>query len=133
MKEKELCVSLGISREQLKAIRAAATEGLHYTRIESKKPKHLWEVRWTENGVHLVQSSLGMNPVEEKVERVGEKRGTVYCKYQNPRVLGVLIDGKQENVLCRDSGKFGIGMNVDIRWDGSRWVVSRHPRFVGKY
>jgi hypothetical protein len=74
-----------------------------------------------------------MNPIVEKVEPVEEKRGTVYCKYQNPRVLGVMIEGKQENVLCRDSAKFGIGMPVDIRWDGSRWVVSRHPRFLGKY
>lgn len=133
MKEKELSISLGISREQLKAYRASAKEGFHYKRIESKKPKHLWEVRWTEEGVALIQSAMGMNPVVEKVEPVEEKRGTVYCKYQNPRVLGVMIEGRQENVLCRDSAKFGIGMPVDVRWDGSRWVVSRHPRFLGKY
>ena len=45
----------------------------------------------------------------------------------------VMIDGKECNVLCRDSVKFGIGMPVDVRWDGARWVVVRHPRFNGKY
>jgi len=133
MKEKDLSISIGISREQLKEIRATATEGKHYKRIESKKPKHLWEIEWLEEGVAFVQSVIGMNPVEEKVTPPEHKRGTVQAKHKNPRILSVLIDGKSNMVLCRDSSKFGIGMPVDIRWDGSRWVVSRHPRFDGKY
>jgi hypothetical protein len=44
-----------------------------------------------------------------------------------------MIDGKQNTVLCKESFKFGIGMPVDVRWDGARWVVVRHPRFIGKY
>jgi hypothetical protein len=24
-------------------------------------------------------------------------------------------------------------MPVDVRWDGARWTVVRHPRFNGKY
>jgi hypothetical protein len=132
MKEKELCVSLGISREQIKELREKFPEGENWNRIKSRKPQKLWEVEWTEQGVQNLFDSIGVKK-EETPKPPEEKRGTISAKHKNPRLLTVLIDGKTSTVLCRDSSKFGIGMSVDVRWDGGRWVVVRHPRFVGKY
>lgn len=133
MTEKDLAISLGVSRDQIKEIRATAQEGVHFTRKESKKPQHLWEISWKEDGVKFVMDAIGLDHKQETPAPVGEKRGTVYNKFMNIRCLGVLIDGKQETVLCKDNRKFGLGMPVSVRWDGSRWVVSRHPRYAGKY
>jgi len=133
MTEKDLAISLGVSREQIKGIRDNCIEGRHFTRKESKKPRHLWEISWTDEGVKYVMDSIGLDHKQEAPAPVGDKRGTVYSKFMNVRCLGVLIDGKQETVLCKDNRKFGIGMPVSVRWDGSRWVVSRHPRYAGKY
>ena len=132
MKEKALSLALGLSRDLLKELRSSYEEGLHWSRIESRKPQTLWEVEWTDIGVSLLRENLGIKQ-EEQVASPEKKRGTVFCKYKNPRVIGVMIEGKQHPVLCRESVKFGIGMPVDVRWDGARWVVVRHPRFNGKY
>jgi hypothetical protein len=132
MKEKALSLAFGLSRDLLKELRSSYTEGLHWSRIESRKPSHLWEVEWSEEGIALLRENLGIKE-EEKIASPEKKRGTVFAKYKNPRVIGVLIEGKEHTVLCRDSLKFGIGMPVDVRWDGARWVVVRHPRFNGKY
>lgn len=132
MKEKALSLALGLSRDLLKELRSSYEEGLHWSRIESRKPQTLWEVEWTDIGVSLLRENLGIKE-EEQVAAPEKKRGTVFCKYKNPRVIGVMIEGKQHTVLCRESLKFGIGMPVDVRWDGARWVVVRHPRFNGKY
>ena len=132
MKEKELSIALGLSRDLIKELRSSYTNGLHWEKVPSRKPETLWEVRWTDEGVALLRENLGIK-LEEKISPPEKKRGTVYCKFRNPRVIGVLIDGSQHNVLCRESLKFGIGMPVDVRWDGARWVVVRHPRFNGKY
>jgi hypothetical protein len=132
MKEKALSLALGLSRDLLKELRTSYEEGLHWSRIESRKPQILWEVEWTDIGVSLLRENLGIKE-DEEVTAPEKKRGTVYCKFKNPRVIGVLIEGKQHSVLCRESVKFGIGMPVDVRWDGARWVVVRHPRFNGKY
>ena len=132
MKEKALSLALGLSRDLIKELRTSYEEGLHWKRVESRKPAHLWEIEWSEAGVALLRENLGIKP-EEVVASPDVKRGTVYCKFKNPRVIGVLIDGKQNSVLCKESVKFGIGMPVDVRWDGARWVVVRHPRFIGKY
>lgn len=133
MKEKELSVALGLSRDVLKELRSSYVTGVHWTKMPSNKPEKLWAVEWTPEGIDLLRSNLGIKQESKEIRVPEKKRGTVYCKYRNPRVLGVLIDGKQENVLCRESQKFGIGMPVDVRWDGARWVVVRHPRFNGKY
>ena len=132
MKEKALSLALGLSRDLLKELRSSYEEGLHWSRTESRKPSHLWEVEWSDAGVALLRENLGIKP-EETVAAPEQKRGTVFCKYKNPRVIGIMIEGKQETALCRESLKFGIGMPVDVRWDGARWVVVRHPRFNGKY
>ena len=132
MKEKALSLALGLSRDLLKELRTSYEEGLHWSRIESRKPQTLWEVEWSDIGVSLLRENLGIKP-EEQVNPPERKRGTVFCKYKNPRVIGIMIEGKQETALCRESLKFGIGMPVDVRWDGARWVVVRHPRFNGKY
>lgn len=132
MKEKQLSISLGLSRDFMKEIRSSYKEGKHWIRIESKKPKHLWEIQWTQEGIQTLVNNLGIKP-EEKVEPPAEVQGIVAGKYKNTRLLKVLIDGKENNVICRDSTKFGIGMDVYIKWDGVRWCVVRHPRFKGKY
>lgn len=132
MKEKQLAISLGLSRDFMKEIRSSYEEGKHWTRTESKKPRHLWEILWTDEGVQALVSNLGIKP-DEKIEPPLEVQGLVLSKCKNPRILRVLIDNKEHNVICRDSTKFGIGMDVYIKWDGIRWCVVRHPRFKGKY
>jgi hypothetical protein len=132
MKEKALSLALGLSRDLLKELRTSYEEGVHWSRTESRKPSHLWEVEWSDNGIALLRENLGIAK-EETIAAPERKRGTVYCKYRNPRIIGVMIEGQQHSVLCRESVKFGIGMPVDVRWDGARWVVVRHPRFNGQY
>lgn len=134
MNEKDLCLTLGFSRENLKEIRAKFEEGVHYVRIESRKPKHLWSVEWTDAGVDALRDELGLQPKKaDEVEKPKAVTGTVHAKFKNPRILGVMVEGRTHNVLCRDSAKFGIGMDVELKWDGLRWCVSKHPRFSGKY
>ena len=132
MKEKELCIALGISRDLIKGLRGTYVETKHWKKISSLKPENLWQIEWTEEGIALLRENLGIKP-EEIVTPPDKVSGTVSSKFRNPRVIGVLINGKEENVLCRDSAKFGLGMPADVRWDGARWVVVRHPRFNGKY
>jgi hypothetical protein len=139
--EKELCFRLGFSRKEMKAIRNEMQEGVHYARIKSNRPEHLWEVSWTEQGVTALTDRLSAKhatpeaPAEpvKIAEAPSNAEGTVAAKFKNPRIISVLIDGKTHNVLCRDSAKFGIGMPVSVKWDGAKWVVAKHPRFVGKY
>lgn len=132
MKEKELCIALGLSRDLIKELRSSYTQDVHWKRIPSRKLQHLWEVEWTDEGVKQLRINLNIKE-EEKIVPPEHKQGTVCHKFTNSRVIGVLIDGKEERVLCRDSSKFGIGMPVEVKWDVSRWVVARHPRFIGKY
>lgn len=132
MKEKELCITLGISRDIIKGMRGEFTEGAHWKKIPSLKPENLWQIDWSEDGIALLRDRLGIKK-EEIVTPPQKVSGTVSSKFRNPRVIGVLVNGKEESVLCRDSSKFGIGMPADVQWDGARWVVVRHPRFNGKY
>jgi hypothetical protein len=133
MKEKELSVSLGVSREMLKMMRDSYTEGMHWIREESNKPKNLWKVVWTEQGMSMLRKNLGLDITIDPPPPLEEKEGVVSAKFKNPRIMSVLVEGKTLNVLCKDSSKFSMGMDVKIKWDGLRWVVSKHPRFVGKY
>lgn len=132
MTEKEISIAFGLSRAEIKELREKYGNGDAWKRIPSRKPEHLWNVEWTKEGVDLLKKDLGIN-IDEKVILPEEKSGTVVAKHRNPRILSVLVDGQNTTVLCKDSTKFGIGMPVDLRWDGGRWVVLRHPRFNGKY
>lgn len=139
MTEKDLSISIGVSRKDIKAARADFTEGVHWERLKSNRPEHLWEIQWTEQGVAALLAKFQPQPPDDlpaaapELTLPKEAEGTITAKFRNPRILAVLIDGKSFNVLCRDSAKFGIGMPVKVRWDGAKWVVSKHPRFVGKY
>jgi len=130
MKEKALSLALGLSRDIMKELRSSYNEGIDWYKVESRKPQHLWEIEWTEEGIDKLKANIGFEEPED-IQIPEQKRGTVYAKYKNPKVLGVMIDGENFNALCKDSGKFHIGMPVDLRWDGARWCVLRHPRFNG--
>lgn len=132
MKEKELCLATGLSRDLIKELRSSYEQGVCWVRIPSRKPQHLWEIEWTEQGIAELKKNFKFKE-EEKIVPPEHKSGTVNHKFINKKIIGVLIDGKEHNVVCRDSSKFGIGMPVEVKWDISRWVVARHPRFVGKY
>ena len=116
----------------MKEFRDSYEEGADWYKVESRKPQHLWEVEWTDAGIAKIKENIGFKK-PETINPPEQKRGTVYAKFKNQKVIGALIDGKNYNVLCKDSTKFHIGMPVDVRWDGSRWCVVRHPRFHGKY
>lgn len=132
MKEKELSVALGLTRDVLKKMRLQYAEGEDWVRVPSNKPKNLWEVQWTEQGLEKLREVVGVVPEEEIVPPAMHK-GTVLARYPNPRFIQVDFGGNKHVVLCRDNSKFTKGMPVWARWDGSRWVVVRHPRFHGKY
>jgi hypothetical protein len=132
MKEKELSIVLGLSRDLIKELRTSYKEGEDWTRLESKKPQTLWEVDWSESGVRKLKMNLGIDPVKE-LASPEEKNGIVKGNCKNIRMLRVLIDGKEHNVICRDNTKFRTGMDVTVKWDGTRWCVVKHPRFNGKY
>ena len=135
MKEKDLSIAIGLSRDMLKEIRDAYEQGVHWFKIESRKPEQLWEVGWTEEGIALLKKNIGFQE-PETIKIPERKNGKVVRKYNNPRVIGVVLDDqpdKEHNVLCRESNKFIINMPVVVRWDGARWCIVRHPRFVGKY
>lgn len=132
MKEKALSTALGLSRDILKELRSSYIEGMDWHRVESRKPQHLWEVEWTHEGIQKLKENIGFKE-PEVIKAPEQKRGTVYAKFKNPKVIGALIDAQHFNVLCKDSSKFHVGMPVDVRWDGNRWCVVRHPRFDGKY
>ena len=135
MKEKDLSVAIGLSRDMLAEIRDSYEQGIHWERIPNNRPEQLWEVRWTEEGIKLLKKNIGFAE-PETVSVPERKKGKVVRKYNNPRVIGVVLDDqpdKEHNVLCRESNKFIINMPVEVRWDGARWCIVRHPRFAGKY
>jgi len=132
MKEKDLSVALGLTRDVLKKMRSEYTEGEDWVRVPSNKPKNLWEVQWTEQGLEKLRDVVGVVPEEEIVPPAMHK-GTVLARFPNQRFIQVDFNGAKHVVLCRDNTKFVKGMPVWARWDGSRWVVVRHPRFAGKY
>jgi len=132
MKEKDLSVALGLTRDVLKKMRSEYAEGEDWVRIPSKKPKNLWEVQWTDKGLEKLRDVVGVVADEEIVPPAMYK-GKVVARFQNPRWIQVDFDGIRHAVLCRDNQKFVAGMPVWARWDGGKWVVVRHPRFPGKY
>lgn len=135
MKEKDLCIAIGLSRDMLKEIRDSYEQGVHWDKVPTNRPEQLWEVNWTDEGVKLLKKNIGFQE-PEAVYIPEKKSGKVVRKYNNPRVVGVVLDDepdKEHNVLCRDSNKFIINMPVSVRWDGARWCIVRHPRFHGKY
>ena len=132
MKEKELCITLGLSRTHMRELRQKYKEGEDYVVIPSKRPKNLWEVQWTTAGVEKLRDVVGIEKTEELTPPTTYK-ATVTGRFPNPRILQVEMQGVKHNVLCRDNSKFKNGMPVWLRWDGARWVVARHPRFNGQY
>jgi len=60
MKEKELSIALGLSRDLLKEFRDSYIEREDWKRIPSNKPEKLWEVEWTPEGVLKLRKNLGM-------------------------------------------------------------------------
>jgi hypothetical protein len=132
MKEKQLSLALGLSRDVLKKMRSDYSEGVDWNRIESRKPKSMWEVQWTEEGIKKLKDTVGLKE-EEKVENPKIFQGTVVRRFLNKRMLQVKIEDKEESVLCRDNTKFTQNMPVWVKWDGRHWVINRHPRFNGKY
>jgi hypothetical protein len=135
MKEKELSIAIGLSRDILKEIRSSYEQGKHWNKIPSKKPEQLWEIDWSEEGIKKLKKNIGFNK-SEQIASPEVKTGKVVRKYVNPRVIGIVLDdepNKEHNVLCRDSNKFIVNMPVEVRWDGARWCIVRHPRFNGKY
>lgn len=135
MKEKDLSIAVGLSRDMLKEIREMYEQGKHWSKVESRKPEQLWEIEWTAEGIEELKKNIGFKE-PETVAVPDRKHGKVIRKFNNPRVIGVVLDSEpdaEHNVLCRDSNKFIINMPVDVRWDGARWCIVRHPRFAGKY
>jgi hypothetical protein len=132
MKEKELCIVLGLSRTQMRELRSQYSEGEDWVVIPSKRPKNLWEVQWTDAGVEKLRDTIGVKDTEALIPPTTYK-AIVVGRFPNPRILQVEMQGNKHNVLCRDNKKFKAGMPVWLRWDGARWVVARHPRFEGKY
>jgi len=132
MSEKELCIALGITRELMKKLRSSFEEFKHWQRIPSRKPERLWEIEWTLEGISLLKNQLGLKK-EEQIEPPKIITGKVYAKFNNKHVIQVMVDGKKENVICKDNSKFIPNMEVKIRWDGTRWCVIRHPKHQGKY
>lgn len=135
MKEKDLSVAIGLSRDMLKEIRDTYEQGTHWKKIESRKPEQLWEIEWTEEGIKTLKKNIGFQE-PEMVALPDRKKGKVVRKYTNPRIIGIVLDDepdKEHNVLCRESNKFNLNMPVEVRWDGARWCILRHPRFNGKY
>jgi hypothetical protein len=136
MNEKELCEKLGFSREALKKIRDKFSEGVHYERIPSKRPKQMWEVQWTHEGYHALMKDIGFQV--EEAERVKEEpvfsaTGKVIGKFNNKRLIQCEVDGKPQMVLVRDSDFFILNMEVPLRRDGDRLVAARHPRKPGRW
>jgi hypothetical protein len=135
MNEKELSIALGISRDMFKEIRVNYKEGKDWSRIKSNKAEKFWEIEWTKEGIEALKVNLGLNK-DQPVETPSNKKGKVVRKYVNPRIIGIVLDDepdKEHNVLCRESNKFNLNMPVDVKWDGARWCIVRHPRFNGKY
>jgi hypothetical protein len=132
MKEKELCIVLGLSRTQMRELRLQHKEGNDWIVVPSKRPKNLWEVKWTDEGVDKLKGTIGVKETEVLVPPTIYK-ANVIGRFPNPRILQVEMQGVKHNVLCRDNKKFRAGMPVWLKWDGTRWVVSRHPRFDGRY
>jgi len=134
MKEKELSIALGISRDDLKHFREGTTfkENQDWQRIPSRKPEKLWEVRWTEVGIVMLKHILGLK-ITEPVEPPKTVTGKIYAKFNNRHIIQVMVDNQKYNAICKDNSKFLPNMDVDLKWDGSRWCVVRHPRFQGKY
>jgi hypothetical protein len=88
-----------------------------------------------ETGIAKLKKNIGFKDKEE-IKVPENKKGKVVRKYTNPRIIGVVLDDepeKEHNVLCRESNKFILNMPVEVRWDGARWCIVRHPRFNGKY
>jgi hypothetical protein len=136
MTERELSEKLGLSREALKTIRAKYQEGVHYERIPSKRPKQMWEVRWSENGYDALMKDMGFKveeAVKVKEEPVFSGTGKVTGKFNNKRLIQCEVDGKPQMVLVRDSDFFVVGMEVPLRRDGERLVAARHPRKPGRW
>lgn len=132
MKEKELSLAIGLSRDVLKKMRSDYSEGVDWNRIKSRKPQSMWEVQWTDDGVRKLREKLGLKQ-EDVVEKPKIFKGTVVRRFLNKRMLQVFIDNKEESVLCKDNSKFIPNMPVWVKWDGRHWVINRHPRFNGKY
>lgn len=136
MTERELSEKLGLSREALKTIRAKYQEGVHFERIPSKRPKQMWEVRWSENGYETLMKDMGFKAeeaVKVKEEPVFSGMGKVTGKFNNRRLIQCDVDGKPQMVLVRDSDFFIVGMEVPLRRDGERLVAARHPRKPGRW
>lgn len=136
MTEKELSEKLGLSREALKTMRKKYQEGVDFTRIESKRPQKMWEVRWTEIGYEKLMAEMGFKQEETKVVKeqpIFSATGKVIGKYHNPRIIQCEVNGKPEMVLVRDSDFFVVGMEVPLRRDGDRLVAARHPRKPGRW
>ncbi len=93
MKEKELCIVLGLSRTQMRDLRSQHKEGDDWIIIPSKRPKNLWEVKWTDKGVDKLKGTIGVKETETLVPPTVYK-ATVIGRFPNPRILQVEMHDK---------------------------------------
>ena len=91
IKEVEVMRMTGLSRSEMKAWRGKLEEGKCWVRVPSNKPKRLWAIGWTDEGVEALSEGASLEGLKDDLEKGLEKPkevfGIVRAKYLNRRMI----------------------------------------------
>lgn len=157
-KESDISKTFGVKRSELKMIRESVPPihpelGILWGREESKKPKHMQTIVWTDNGVLFLRHYLKLKSTWEEVEKNMEKpieeaikpmtKGEFDVVVNNTKWVGKVSNNRYKNfktvmvehdigfkvlVTCRDSRLLPKGFWVVVDSKNLRHVI-RLPFF----
>ena len=157
--ESELCKEYGWKKSDLKMARSKAVETpkgvTFWVRKPSKKPKNLWQVMWTDEGIEFLKTFLIVKQVVERIDEHigsnGDKNGRLEeftCVTGSPSDLagleweGVVINNRFPNTrlmevehptgikviaYCRNSRLWKINEKVRIDSQRASHIVRSNP------
>lgn len=130
--EANLREALGLSRVEMKKLRAKAPEGGCYQKNDKqgKKPKALWPWYWNAEAVSWLSNEVHLQPEEAAEMATSVKDAVAYvsrCNFPNRRIFEARLEGNLAvtMVQCKDSRKLRPKQCVKIKFsNGNAYLVS---------
>lgn len=118
--QQKLAKDLGVTARDLQSKRKKLLEGFHYQKSGKS-------YQWTSEGQDQVMFDMGLVP--SPPVSVAEVAGKMPL---NQRLVNAKITGLDFLVKVKDNKMYSKGFLFPVRWDGSSFYATRHPRMRGR-
>ena len=120
VEQQKLVKELGVTARDLQVRRKRLLEGFHYYDAGRS-------YKWTDEGRDQVMFDMGLSP--HPPSHVAEVAGKIP---RNQRLVNTKITGLGYLVKVKDNKLYSKGFLFPVKWDGSGFYATRHPRYRGR-